>query len=439
MTPTGVDWSFLSVIDYVGRAGSGDRTADERPWEALMQRLQEAVRRVTDSPLTAAAVDRASAYRGLLQLLHFGLERTLGLADPYRPVLSRPWAVHLFDYGAGNPDAVYHTAAVRDDVTYRISGQRGNADFLSFELFAGTQQAGSISTADLQAAPDGTFEVLFGPVKRDRNWLEVVPGTSSLLSREFFGDWAAAEPGRYQIECLDPAPLGWPSLAADRVEREIEALGDWLVAALDIFMGAQARGLDNYRNAFDPRITRPESGLPAIYHAFWDLAPDECVVLEAAPPVGGYWSIQLANSLWNTLDFANRQTSLNLGQVDRETDGSIRLVLAHSDPGVANWLDTMGLTQGALTLRFTYPEDGTSARRPEPTLASTRSDWMAHWEDKPDAVDGSGIYPSPVMRVMRMSELATALPTGTRRVSADERRQVIDRRLKQVTRLISGC
>src|SRR4051794_37294812 len=131
-----VDWSFFTMIDYLGRAEQDGRPARAEVWDRLLGRLREAVDLVTASPLTAPPADRASAFRGLLQLVHFGLERGLGSADPYRPVLSRPWWVHLFDFGAGNPDAVYHTAALRDDVTYRISGDRGNADFLSFELFA---------------------------------------------------------------------------------------------------------------------------------------------------------------------------------------------------------------------------------------------------------------------------------------------------------------
>ena len=270
-----------------------------------------------------------------------------------RPVLSRPWWVHLSDFGAGNPDAIYHTAALRDDVTYRISGTCGNAEFLSFELFAGAAQAGSIAKDDLAADAAGQFEIMFGPTERAGNWLEVVPGTSSLLTREFFGDWASARPGRYQIECLDPAPLDWPPLSADRVEREIRALGDWLVSTVEIFTGAQLKGLAGSRNAFRAEDPRPDSGLPSIYHGFWDLAEDECLVIDAAPPPGDYWSVQLANGLWNTLDCANRQSSLNLAQVEREPDGSIRIVLAHRDPGAANWLDTIGHRTGALTLRFT--------------------------------------------------------------------------------------
>jgi hypothetical protein len=436
-TESTVDWAFFSVLDYVNRADQTERAPDTAVWEYFQDRFRQAVTRVVESPTTTGAADRASAFRGLLQNVHFIIERTLGSSDPYRPVLSRPWWIHAFDWGAGNPDAVYHTAALRDDVTYRISGNKGNADFLSFELFAGPQQAGSIAAIDLDADANGDFEILFGPEKREGNWLEVVSGTSSLLSREFFSDWETARPGRFHLECLDPAPGGWPPLSGDRAEREIRAVGDWLVAAVDIFLGAHERGLTEYRNAFDPRGSRPGSGLPEIYHGFWDLQPDECLIISFAPPPGNYWGLQMANALWNTFDFAHRQTSLNVNQLDREPDGSIDIVVAHQDPGVANWLDAMGVQQGMLTLRFTYPDVGVT-RRPEPTLASSRSDWMTLWQDKPAPPPNLDLYPAPTARVVRLDRLEQELPTA-RRVTADERRKSIDRRHELALRLVSGC
>lgn len=432
-----VDWSFFSLIDYLNKADDEARPPDPAAWRTLLDRLAEAVELVGSSSLIDGAADQAGAFRGLLQLLHFGLDRGLGSADPARPVFSRPWQPHLFDFGAANPDAVYHTVALRDDLTYCVSGNRGNADFLSFELFAGKQQAGSISTADLAADADGEFQILFGPQHRDGNWLEVVPGTSSMLTREFFGDWARARPGTYRIECLDPAPVAWPSMSGDRVERELTSLGDWVLATLRIFIGAQEKALANNPNAFRPQPSRPPSSeLPSIHEGVWDLAPDECLVIEAGPPPSSYWGIQLGNVLWNTLDFANRQTSLNLGQLDREPDGSIRLVLAHEDPGVANWLDTLGQRRGVILLRFTYPAVE-MVGRPERTLASNRSDWMNRWTEEPAASAAPSAYPAPSTRVMRLAELdPDAL--GGRRVSRDERRRAIDERLRQVTRLQAG-
>jgi Protein of unknown function (DUF1214) len=431
-----IDWSFFSMARYLLTAGPSDgRVLPGSAWEGFLERLAEAGRLVTDGQLPAAAVDRASAFRGLLQFLYFGMERTLGSADPARPVLSRPWSTHLFDYGAGNPDAVYRTASLRDDVTYRISGTLGNAAVMSFEFFDGATQAGSLLGSDLRPDPSGRFEILLGPQEQDGHWLEIVPGTSYLLSREFFGDWGAAEPSALHIECLDGPAGQWPVLSADRVTKELEALGSWLVETVRVFAGAQARGIQQFANEWDPHLSRPASDLPAIYHAYWDLAPGDGLLIETPAPPGEYWGIQLANGLWNTLDFANRQTSLNRAQAHIDPDGMFRAVIAHADPGVTNWLDTLGHQQGSVHLRFLAPAAPRTPARPRRSLAETRDDWMAGWAQDQKSGAPAGSPTRPTARVVPLSELDAALPDTTARVTRAERRRVLDERLRQVTRL----
>jgi hypothetical protein len=428
----GIDWSFFSMARYIATADpDGSRILPRSAWDGFLDRLAEAGR-LAEEAAPAEPADRASAFRGLLQLLYFGMERTLGSADPARPALSRPWPVHLFDYGAGNPDAVYRTASLSDAVTYRISGTLGNAAFMSFEFFDGAKQAGSLLVNDLRPDESGRFEVLLGPDERPGHWLGIVPGTSYLLTREFFSDWADAAPSELRIECLDDPAAGWPVLSADRVAKELEALGTWLVETVRIFSGAQGKGIRQFANQWDPHVSRPDSDLPAIYHAYWDLRPGQSLLLEVPVPSGGYWGIQLANSLWNTLDFANRQTSLNRAQAHVDPDGVFRAVIAHSDPGIANWLDTLGHRQGAVLMRVQW-----SAHRNAParSLAATRDDWMSGWADERPAGAPASELPVPTARVVAAGDLDAVLPAGTPRVTPARRREILDERLRQVTRL----
>jgi hypothetical protein len=62
-----------------------------------------------------------------------------------------------------------------------------------------------------------------------------------------------------------------------------------------------------------------------------------------------------------TLEYRNRQSSLNQKQITLEADGSYRLVVAHADPGVPNWLDTEGHDQGSIFWRFLLPETNPAA------------------------------------------------------------------------------
>ncbi|MBW2496037.1 MAG: hypothetical protein JRF61_02085, partial [Deltaproteobacteria bacterium] len=43
-------------------------------------------------------------------------------------------------------------------------------------------------------------------------------------------------------------------------------------------------------------------------------------------------------------------------QTRLEPDGSFRIVIAHEDPGVPNWLDTEGRPFGMVFWRFMLPE-----------------------------------------------------------------------------------
>src|SRR3954454_8796069 len=432
--PPVIDWSFFSMASYLLTARpEGEEVLDAADWDRLLELLSTAGKLAAElTPPTPT--ERASALRGLLQMVYFGLERTLGSADPTRPVLSRPWPTHLFDYGAGNPDAVYRTVALRDDLTYRISGTLGNAGFASFEFFDGARQTGSLVVSDLNADAEGRFEVLFGPDDRPgRNWLAVVPGTSYMLTREFFADWATARPADLAIECLDGAPAEWPVISADRVGKEFEALGRWLIETVRTFGGAFEKGLAAFPNAFKPQAVRADSDLPTIYHGYWDLAPDECLLVETPLPRGDYWGFQLSNNLFNTFDFANRSTSFNRAQARADDDGVLRLVLAHEDVGVANWLDTLGHQRGAIHVRLSPVRQGAAKVRTHRDLARTVNDWMADWEKDPGGELPPGVHPAPTARVVKRDRLAAELPASTRRVNPDERRRLLDERLRQVT------
>jgi hypothetical protein len=73
------------------------------------------------------------------------------------------------------------------------------------------------------------------------------------------------------------------------------------------------------------------------------LAPGEAMLIETdVPETVRYWNIQLNDPLWNTIDWFNRQSSLNGGQARLDADGRFRAVIGPDDPGVPNWLDTGG-------------------------------------------------------------------------------------------------
>jgi len=120
---------------------------------------------------------------------------------------------------------------------------------------------------------------------------------------------------------------------------------------------------------------------------------------------GNYQGIQLTDLWFSSLEYANRQTSLNGDQTARSSDGAYRIVIAARDPGVPNWLDTTGLPRGVIMLRF----DG-MGRKPFP------------------------IDKFPVLEKVKFSDLVDRLPADTRRITTEQRARVLSERRAAIQR-----
>ena len=93
-----------------------------------------------------------------------------------------------------------------------------------------------------------------------------------------------------------------------------------------------------------------QRGLDAAKYAFcfFDLAPDEALVVDCDIPDSRYWSFHLYNlAWWEALEYATRVTSLNHTQTRISDDGRVRVVVAHEDPGVAQLARHRGPARGA--------------------------------------------------------------------------------------------
>jgi hypothetical protein len=225
------------------------------------------------------------------------------------------------------------------------------------------------------------------------------PRTSSLVVRQFFYDWDAEEPASLEIECLEPGP-SWPDpepLSAAGVARQLVAIGEFMEASvafwLDVEDGGRAQGINVFRQPAALTAMGAAAENVSVWGS-WELDEDQALVIEVPPPDALYWSVSLGNHWWETIDYANRQSSLNGHQAVVDSDGVFRAVVAHTDPGVANWLDTAGHRQGPMIFRWLRAESA----------------------------------PVPTTRVVAVDALDGALPSGTVRVDPAERRATIARR-----------
>ena len=95
------------------------------------------------------------------------------------------------------------------------------------------------------------------------------------------------------------------------------------------------------------------------------IGPDQALVMTGRFPECRFANVCLWNRFIQSFDFNNRRISLNRKQTVLEPDGSFRMVLAHRDPGVPNWLDTEGRPFGMVYWRFLLPEGEIETPRAE--------------------------------------------------------------------------
>jgi hypothetical protein len=140
------------------------------------------------------------------------------------------------------------------------------------------------------------------------------------------------------------------------VDRGLQAAAAYVAGTAGLFAD-WAEGFAQRKNQLtklDPAVAAAAHGDPNIlyFHGYWELAPGEARVIEVTPPRCDYWNFQLNNHWMESLDYLHHQIALNHTQVVSQPDGSVRLVVSHGDPAVANWIETAGHRRGTMCLRW---------------------------------------------------------------------------------------
>ncbi len=102
----------------------------------------------------------------------------------------------------------------------------------------------------------------------------------------------------------------------------------------------------------------------AYYDGIHEITDDEALILETELPAKvRYWQALVADDRFCTVDWVNRQSSLNDLQAHIDSDGKFRAVISRLDPGVPNWLDKADYPWGIIQMRWNRASD-----HPDPTM-----------------------------------------------------------------------
>ena len=389
------------------------RIASGEAWDRFCERLRRSADRVLGEGVPDTPQLRAEGFRYLTRFLEAGIRSCVSHADPDYPVFGR-MIEYTMPWGLDAPDCLYVYAAVRGDAAYRIEGWRGTANHIDIQVNAGHYAQGdvsawetidSISGRDLATDVDGRFALtLGGPRDGQDNWLALREDAGFVLIRQYFADWENEEPADLLIERVGAAyPI--PVVRTDQVADRLALLETWLErgGALWERMSNSFLGLEpNSLIVHLPENADKHTGMAGQAYGIGNFhcRADEAVIVELEPPACHHWSVSLANYYWESIEYASRQTSLNGHQAVLDPDGVFRAVIAHEDPGVANWLDTGGHTSGSIAARFLLAESA----------------------------------PVPVLRAVSLGDLDTSLPEGAKRMDPATRREILARRRRAVLR-----
>jgi len=336
-----------------------ERVLSGEAWRSFCRALEAAGEKVLDPRAGEDPLDRVEGYRLLTRFLRYGFESFLEYADPLAPQLH--CATHeTIKIIHENPDSLYLGSPIDGRHRYRVWGRLGTARWMSFNVHAGAFGAGGRGTAgvldakELELGPQRSFELFLGGPERGPNWMPLPPDARSLVIRQNLVDREREEASDLHIERLDadgpPSPL-----TPEAMERALTTTIGFLSAITEMAL-SWGSFLEQNPNRFADSIP-PAAEIfrdpNILFHVAWfDLAPDEALVVDVLPPACDYWMVVVHNRWLESLDYRHHRITLNDRNAVLEADGSLRVVLAHADPGHPNWLETAGHGHGTLGLRW---------------------------------------------------------------------------------------
>ena len=266
-------------------------------------------------------------------------------------------------WGGDNADAFYRYAPLDPKRTYRVRGRPGDAVYLSLTVYGGPRDGrysdrivATMNDRALDLAPDGTFELILSPQPHEGNWLRLEPDAVCAITRDYLIDPLGQRRADWHIESLDPPP----TVLVDDAElaRRFRAAATWVQEQATIVPLPLGES-----NTVDEPYPVPQTtfgwaaGDAAYAMGSFALADDEMLVIEGRSPRCAFWNLCLWNQFLHTYNYDYERVTINGGQVDYQADGSWQIVVAHRDPGVANWVSTQGHDRGRLWFRWFLPEE----------------------------------------------------------------------------------
>jgi hypothetical protein len=291
--------------------------------------------------------------------------------DPYRPrimwIITQPhaWGGQSWPgsmWGGHNPDNFSRDVMIDDVSTYEIRGRRrgpgpAQATFLVYNSFIGEKAQsiegaeiiGTLQDKDLIFDRDGGFRITVGPEAGapGENHIRTGPGAKVLKIRNSLEDWATQFPDQLRVRRIagPPAP---PTRSDEKIAADAAALLKVQIAYWLTFLKNRVAGSENQARPLQGR----SGGWGYLSGGRFKLQDDEGLLVTIDPMSAAYFGFQVNDDWMTPPDYINHLAGVNRSQAKPDADGAYTYVIAATDPGVWNWVDTVGLHEGGFALRW---------------------------------------------------------------------------------------
>ncbi len=337
--------------------------------------LYRADRNYGTHPAGVASIERAAA-----SITTAAVQHAL-LTDGARPVFmwtacsEHSWQgldVPNSGYGIDNPDNVHRRSPIDGASTYVIRGRVPEVPAAQFSFISyatpeavlpvtreGAEIAGVLLSSQIELDAERRFEITVGPNPVDqRPHLATAPTSTWMLVRDALTDWERQDPLWLEIERIAGPEAGPPPTFEEIVDTAV----------------ANAERLSTYWLAYDNELIHDVRELNVLQQpgirpfgasavARVEFGDDEGVLFTIDPAGSDYVGFEFTDPWGVTQPSVDASGGLNNRQALPNDDGTISYLVAATDPGVHNWVDTCGLTGGMVAVRW---QGGSMAADAEP-------------------------------------------------------------------------
>ena len=332
-------------------------------WQNYCRKLEQSGLTALENMVEPSELELAEGLRYLTRISVLSLQTEMENCDSHKPYVLRSVGPTM-KMGGDNPQGHYLKIPINPTDTFLISGTRGNASWLSFQVMrdercfeegCNSVFGDHIFATELKSDAEGNFEITVAPKASGDNAIATDKYSNSIALRQFFGNRDEVVPMSVTIENISRQNSPKQCLTVDTAINRLDSSGDMFATMVPRFQNLVQSFKNNGYNTMPVTDWRKLGGVPGgqPINGLWKLAEDDALIITFTPPADAvYWDIQVGNVWYETFDYRHFICGFTHRSAFINEDGTVSFIISERDPGTVNWLQAAGHTEGHMAVRF---------------------------------------------------------------------------------------